>query len=280
VEVNATDLKKLREKTGAGMLDCKNALVKMEGDFEKAERLLKEQGLASAAKKSGRATNSGLIFSKMLPDKGILLELTCETDFVARNSLFVDLGNSLVQKVVEKKLTTKTEELDLMVRETVGKIKENMELRRIKVMPAAADEVLVDYIHDGRIGVILRARLSNPALKENPRVKEVLFDLALHLAAFAPMYLSRDKVDPAFLKEQEEIFSKQVESMDKPANVLAGIVKGKMNKLISEVCFLEQAFVKDEKRKVSKVLEDLGKEVGAKIEAVDFVYIKLGEDHS
>ncbi len=280
MDINTIDLKKLREKTGAGMLDCKNALVKTEGDFDKAERLLKEQGLASAAKKSGRATNSGLIFARMLPDKGILLELTCETDFVARNDLFVELGNSLMQKVVEKRLTAKTEELDLMVKETVGKIKENMELRRITVMPAAADEILIDYVHDGRIGVILRVKLSNPAVKESPRVKEVLFDLALHLAAFAPMYLSRDKVDPAFLKEQEEIFSKQVEGMNKPANVLAGIVKGKLNKMISEVCFLEQAFVKDEKRKVSKVLEDLGKEVGAKIEAVDFVYIKLGEDHS
>ncbi len=280
MDINTTDLKKLREKTGAGMLDCKNALMKMEGDFDKAERLLKEQGLASAAKKSGRATNSGKIFAKMLPDRGILLELTCETDFVARNALFTELGNSLMQKVVEKKLSAKTDELDLMVKETVGKIKENMELRRITILPAAADEMLVSYVHDDRIGVILRARLGSPALKENPRVKEVLFDLALHLAAFAPMYLSKDKVAAAFLKEQEEIFSKQVEGMNKPANVLAGIVKGKLNKLLSEVCFLEQGFVKDEKRKVSKVLEDLGKEVGAKIEAVDFVYIKLGEDHS
>jgi elongation factor Ts len=280
VEIKATDVKKLREATGAGMLDCRNALMKAEGDFSKAERLLKEQGLAAAVKKSGRATNSGKIFSRVQQDKGIILELACETDFVARNSLFIELGKSLLDKVAQNDPKTKTDELDLMVKETVGKIKENMELRRIVTVRAAADELLMGYLHDDRIGVMLRAKLSNPELKSNPRVKEVLFDLALHLAAFSPMFLSREKVEPAFLKEQEEIFSKQVQGMDKPAIVLAGIVKGKVNKLLSEICFLDQPFVKDEKRKVSKVLEDLGKEVGGKVDVVEFVYMKLGEDHS
>jgi elongation factor Ts len=280
VEIKATDVKKLREKTGAGMLDCKNALVKTEGDFEKAERLLKEQGLAAALKKGGRATNSGKIFAKITPAKGILLELTCETDFVARNSLFNDLGATLIEKVARQNLTAKTDELDLMVKETVGKIKENMELRRIAAVSVASDQALAAYVHDDKIGVLLRARLSNPPLKDSPRVKQILFDLALHLAAFSPMFLSRDKVDPAFLKDKEAIFSKQVEAMNKPANVMAGIVKGKVNKMLTDICFLEQPFVKDEKRKVSKVLEDLGNEVGGKIEVVDYVYMKLGEDHS
>jgi elongation factor Ts len=280
VEIKATDVKKLREITGAGMLDCKNALVKSEGDFSKAERLLKEQGLAAAVKKSGRATNSGRIFTKLLPDKGILLELACESDFVAMNSLFVDLGNSLLGTVAAKNLTAKTEELDGMVKETVGKIKENMDLRRIVTFPVAADEAVSEYLHDDRIGVMVRAKLGNPQLKGNPRLKEVLFEMALHVAAFSPLYLSRDKVDASFLKEQEEIFTKQVEAMDKPANVLAGIVKGKLNKLVSEICLLDQPFVKDEKRKVSKVLEDLGKELGGKVELSGFAYVKVGEDRS
>jgi elongation factor Ts len=280
MEIKATDVKKLREKTGAGMLDCKNALVKAQGDFDRAERLLKEQGLAAAVKKSGRVTNSGKIFSRMLPDMGILLELTCETDFVARNDLFLSLGNALLDTVAARKQAGKTEEMDLMVRETIGKIKENMELRRVVTVPVAADEVLVEYVHDNRIGVMLRFRLADAEAKENPKVKEVLFDCALHTAAFSPLFMSREKVGPAFLKEQEEIFEKQVESLGKPANVTQGIVKGKVNKMLSEICFLEQPFVKDEKRKVSKVLEDLSKEVGATVEAVDFVYVKLGEDQS
>ena len=280
MEIMATDVKLLREKTAAGMLDCKNALVKAEGDFARAERLLKEQGLAAAVKKSGRVTNQGKIFSKVLPGKGILLELTCETDFVARNSLFLELGNALVQMVADKGLTEKTDAMDLMVKETIGTIKENIELRRLLVVKVPADEVLVDYVHENRIAVMARFRVGSEKAKDDPKVKATLFDCALHIAAFAPLFFSKEKVPPAFLKEQEEIFAKQVEGMDKPANVLAGIVKGKVNKLLSEVCFLEQPFVKDDKRKVAKVLEDLGKETGAKIEAIDYVYMKLGDDRS
>ena len=278
MEIKATDVKKLREKTGAGMMDCKNALIKAEGDSHKAERLLKEQGLAAAVKKSDRVTNSGKIFSRILPDRGILLELTSETDFVARNSLFQELGKKLLDKVAEQNLTAPTDELHLMVKETIGTIKENMQLRRIVALPVPPTDAIVEYIHDDRIGVMLRFALADPKAKDNPRVKEVMFDCALHAAAFAPLFLSRDKVSPAFLKEQEEIFTKQAESLGKPANVLQGIIKGKLSKLVSEICFLEQPFVKDDKRKVSKVLEDLSKEVGTKIDLVEYAYVKLGAE--
>jgi elongation factor Ts len=278
MEIKATDVKKLREKTGAGMMDCKNALIKAEGDSHKAERLLKEQGLAAAVKKSDRVTNSGKIFSRILPDRGILLELTSETDFVARNSLFQELGKKLLDKVAEQNLTAPTDELHLMVKETIGTIKENMQLRRIVALPVPPTDAIVEYIHDDRIGVMLRFALADPNAKDNPRVKEVMFDCALHAAAFAPLFLSRDKVSPAFLKEQEEIFTKQAESLGKPANVLQGIIKGKLSKLVSEICFLEQPFVKDDKRKVSKVLEDLSKEVGTKIDLVEYAYVKLGAE--
>jgi len=278
MEIKATEVKRLREKTGAGMMDCKNALLKVEGDFDKAERLLKEQGLAAAVKKSDRVTNSGKIFSRMLPDRGILLELTCETDFVARNSMFLELGEAIMNKVVAQKLTAPTEELQLMVKETIGKIKENMQLRRIVSMPVAANEALVEYIHDNRIGVMLRFSLGDPSVKDSARVKEIMFDCALHAAAFAPLFLSRDKVSPAFLKEQEEIFAKQAENLGKPPNVLQGIIKGKMNKMLSEICLLEQPFVKDDKRKVSKVLEELSQEAGTKIDIIEYLYMRLGAE--
>ncbi len=109
-------------------------------------------------------------------------------------------------------------------------------------------------------------------------MKEILFDCALHAAAFAPLFLSRDKVSPAFLKEQEEIFAKQAEKLGKPANVTQGIIKGKVTKMLSEICLLEQPFVKDDKRKVSKVLEELSKEAGTKIEIADYAYMKLGAE--
>ncbi len=278
MEIKATDVKLLREKTGAGMLDCKNALVKTEGDFAKAERLLKEQGLAAAVKKSERATNSGKIFSKVMADRAFLLELTSETDFVARNAMFLELGQALVAKVAEQKLTEPTDELHVMVKETIGKIKENMQLRRIVTLKLGPNDVLVEYIHDDRIGVLLRFTLGDRKVYETPKVKETLFDCALHVAAFAPMFLSRDKVKPEFLQEQEAIFTKQAEQLGKPANVTQGIVKGKVSKLLSEICLLEQPFVKDDKRKVSKVLEDLSKEAGTKIDLAEYAYVKLGAE--
>ena len=278
MEIKATDVKLLREKTGAGMLDCKNALVKAEGDFARAERLLKEQGLAAAVKKSERATNSGKIFSRVDAERGILLELTSETDFVARNAMFQELGQALLSKVAEQKLTEPTDELHVMVKETIGKIKENMQLRRIVTLKLGPNDVLVEYIHDDRIGVLLRFTLGDRKVYENPKVKETLFDCALHVAAFAPMFLSRDKVSAEFLGEQEAIFTKQAEQLGKPANVTQGIVKGKVAKLLSEICLMDQPFVKDDKRKVSKVLEDLGKEAGTKIELAEYAYVKLGAE--
>lgn len=277
MDVSATDLKRLREKTDAGMLDCRNALVKSGGDFDKAERLLKEQGLAAAAKKSGRTTGAGKIFVKVMPGKAVVLELDCETDFVVKNEMFQKLGNALVDMVAAKGLTAKTDEMQLLLNEAIGKIKENMALPRFTTLAAGAGEMLVDYVHDDRIGVVVKARLSDAKLAADPAVKQTLFECALHLAAFAPQFLSREKVPAEWLKDQESIFQEQVKAMDKPANVLQGIVKGKLNKLISEVCFLEQPFVKDEKRKVAKVLEDLGKQVGGTVAAVDFVYFKVGE---
>ena len=277
MDVSAADLKRLREKTGAGMLDCRNALVKSGGDFARAERLLKEQGLAAAAKRSGRATSAGKIFVKVMPGRAVVLELDCETDFVARNDQFLRLGSSLVDMVASKGLAAKTDEMELMVKEAIGKIKENMTLPRFTTIAAGPDEMLVDYVHDDRIGVVVKAKLSDAKLAADPAVKQTLFECALHLAAFAPQFLSREKVPADWLAEQESIFREQVKAMDKPANVLQGIVKGKVSKLLSEVCFLEQPFVKDEKRKVAKVLEDLGKQVGGTVAAVDFVYYKVGE---
>lgn len=276
MDIAAADVKSLREKTGAGMMDCKNALVKAGGDFAKAERLLKEQGLAAADKKSGRATGAGKIFVKVMPGKAVVLELQCETDFVARNDLFLKLGNELVDMVATKGLTAKTDEMELMVKHAIGTIKENMALARFATISAGPDEMLVDYVHDDRIGVVVKAK-ADPAIAANPAVKQTLFECALHLAAFAPQFLSREKVPAEWLKDKEAIFQAQVKTMDKPANVLQGIVKGKVNKLLSEVCFLEQPFVKDEKRKVAKVLEDLGKQVGGTVAVVDFVYYKVGE---
>jgi elongation factor Ts len=282
VEIKAADVKTLREKTGAGMMDCKRALVQSGGDFKKAEKYLKELGLAAAAKRAGRVTKEGRAFSLIRGDRGVLLELTSETDFVAENREFIALGKKIAEHALVKGTAARAEDFAGDVKEAIGRIKENMELRRLRVLEAGSTGLLRDYVHgeEGKIGVLLRFALADATLRENPRVQEVTFDLALHAAAFAPTFLSRDKVPGEYAKEQEEIFAKQAASLGKPENVLKGIVQGKVNKHLSEICFLEQPFVKDQNQKVAKVLESLAKEVGGRVELVEYVYYKVGEEQA
>ncbi len=277
MEIKALEVKALREKTGAGMMECKKALVEANGDPAKAEKILKELGLAAVKKVDGRVTKEGKIFIKLVPRKGIMLELNCETDFVARNKDFIATGERMISTALEKNLTSVTDELVSYTQDIISKIKENISLRRLKVMEAKPDELLVDYIHgDGKIGVIVKIKAGNPALLDDPKVKETAFNLALHVAAFAPAYLTSDMVDPAYVKEQEEIFTKQAQATGKPANVLQGIIKGKLAKHLSEICFVEQNYVKEEKFKVKDVLKNLGKELGTTFEITDYMYMKLG----
>jgi len=282
VEIKATDVKALRDKTGAGMMDCKKALQEAGGDFQKAERLLQELGLAAAAKRAGRAANQGRIFASLREDRGVLLELDSETDFVAKNKDFIALGKKLAEQVLAKGPAARAEELAAPVKEAIGIIKENIELRRFRVLEAGPRDLLVLYLHgeESRVGVLVKFALADAALKSNPRLKEVTFDLALHAAAFAPLFLDRSQVAADYLQEQESIFRKQAESLGKPENVLKGIVQGKLNKHLADVCFLEQAFVKDPNQKVSKVLEALSKEVGGKVTISDYLYYKVGEEVS
>jgi elongation factor Ts len=279
VDIKATDVKALREKTGAGMMDCKKALVQANGDFAKAEKILKELGLAAAQKRASRATREGRIFSRIRDGKGVLLELTCETDFVAKNKEFLALGETLSELAISKGPGAKPEDFSSQVQDVVGKIKENITLRRLQFMEANANDLILDYIHgEGKIGVMVKFALSDPSLKDNPRVKEVAFDLTLHTAAFAPLFLDRNEVAQSYLKEQQEIFTKQAGKLGKPENVVKGIVQGKMNKHLAEICFVDQPFVKDQNLTVSKVLDALNKEIGGQVQIDEYLYYKAGEE--
>ncbi|MCL2294703.1 MAG: translation elongation factor Ts [Spirochaetes bacterium] len=279
MEIKPADVKKLRDQTGAGMMDCKTALTEAGGDFDKAVKVLKEKGLAAAAKRSSRATEEGKIFTKIKGGKAIILELSCETDFVARNENYIKLGNDLAEEIISSGAESVNEKLTGMIAETITMLKENMTLKRFKTIPLANNEYAVDYIHGtGNIGTIVKLKAENADAFAKDAVKALAFDLALHAAAFAPVALSEKDVPEAYIKEQEEIFKKQAENLDKPENVLQGIIKGKINKHLSEICFLNQPFVKDDKKKVLQALADVSKEAGSKIELVEYLYYKLGEN--
>jgi len=284
-DISAADVKKLREKTGAGMMECKNALVENDGDFAKAEKLLKEKGLAALEKRAGRATNNGKVFIKMKDDgsAAALVELNAETDFVARNPDFIALGETIADRVLTQDLSEPNDELNGLVQDLATKIRENMGLKRLCQIKATTNESLTQYIHgDGNIGVIVKCESDKPEIFKDEEVKGFIFSLALHIAAFNPVAIDRTKIDQNWLKEQEGIFKVQMDQDEKlkgkPENVLAGILQGKITKYLSEICFMEQGYVKDEKLTVTKAIEECAKKAGAKLTVSDYIYYRVGAE--
>jgi elongation factor Ts len=285
--ISAGDVKALREKTGAGMMECKNALVEMDGDFAKAEKLLKEKGLAAIEKRAGRATNAGKIFVK-IKERGaegstaILVEIVSETDFVSRNPEFIALGGTIADMALEKSYAGPNDELKGLVTDLAAKIRENMNLKRVKAVNAAAGEYLTSYIHgDGAIGIVVKFGADSAEAFKKEEVKAFAFTIALHVAAFNPAALDQTKIDAAWLKEQEGIFRKQMEQDEKmegkPANVIDNILKGKVSKFLKDICLMDQAYVKDEKMTVAQALADAEKRLGVKLRVLDYVYFRVGE---
>ena len=282
MEIKASDVKALREKTGAGMMDCKKALTEANSDVAAAEKLLREWGMAGVEKRAGRSTNEGRIFVKASDDKIAIVEIACETDFVARNADFISMGEKMADMAYAKNISAPTSELEAMVTEIASKIKENMTLKAVHLVKAASGEILHSYMHgEGKIVVVVKFRSDKAEAFKSEPVATFIHDVALHIAAFNPMFLDRTKPQAAWIKEQEDIFKAQVEGDEKmkgkPEKVIQGILAGKLNKLMAEVCLLDQGFVKDEKIPVSRMMAQVGKDAGAKLELVDFLYCKVGE---
>jgi len=283
VDIKASDIKNLREKTGAGMMDCKKALVEAEGDFAAAERKLKEWGLAGVAKRSGRATNEGRVF--LYEAKGLisLVEIACETDFVCRNDDFIAGGERMARLCVEKGYDKPVEELEAIVKDLASVIKENITLKRVVLVKASATEMAHSYVHgEGKLAVVVKFSADKAEAFAKPEVATFIHDVALHVAAFRPMFLRQENIEAAWVQEQKEIFAKQVEGDEKmagkPEKVIEGILAGKLKKLMSEVCLLDQGFVKDEKQSVQAVMAQVGKGAGAALDIVDMVYVKVGDN--
>ncbi len=280
MEIKATDVKELRQKTGAGMMDCKKALTEAGGDFAKAEKILKELGLAAAAKRGGKATKEGRVFTHVGGTRAAMVELSCETDFVARNEDFVALGQSIAKEMADTGTASESAEFESRVQDAMTTIKENMAIKRGAIMDIGSGELVKDYIHgdSGTIGVLVKIRTENVEILGKPEVQSFAFDVALHVAAFRPTFLSAELADKGYVTEQKEIFMAQAKQLGKPENVTEGIAKGKLNKHMAEISLLEQGFVRDEKTSVSKTAENMGKNLGGKVDVVDFTYFMVGEE--
>ncbi len=259
----ANDVKTLREATGAGMMECKKALTECDGNLAEAEKLLKEKGLAAAAKRADRATAEGRLFIRQDANKIYVVELTCETDFVANNADFVALGEKMLDTVIAKGYTDVADELNTMLEALKVSIRENMKVAKVEVIDVPAGATGSFYIHsDKKTGAVVVINGSTADV-----VKTFAYDCCLHIAAFTPAYTSKKDVPESYVAEQKEIFKAQMDQDEKmagkPDNVKEGILQGKINKHLAEICFEDQMFVKDDKKTVTAKIAEIGKEAGA-----------------
>ena len=282
--ITAKSVKELREKTGAGMMDCKKALTETNGDIEKAIEVLREKGLAAAAKKAGRIAAEGIVKTFVTEDKkkASIVEVNCETDFVAANEDFIAFAENVAKLVVESNATTVEELLnekmgDATVQETltalVAKLGENMTVRRFERL-ALENGAIESYIHGGgRIGVLVEV-----STEGNQEVaSEVAKEVCMQVAAANPLFLNRDSVDQESLEKEKEIYRVQALNEGKPEKIVEKMVMGRIQKYFKEVCLVDQVWVKDGDKTIAKLLEEKSKEAGAPMTITKFVRFERGE---
>ena len=288
-EITAAKVKELRESTGAGMLDCKKALVETNGDMEQAVDWLRKKGLASAAKKSSRVAAEGLVAVAVDGNKGAIVEVNSETDFVAKNEMFQEY----VEDAAKVALASHGDICDMKnfncpkcgktfaerLTDLIAKIGENMTLRRAQ-MVEVDNGVIASYVHNvtrgnlGKIGVLV-ALESNAA--DKAKLAELGKHLAMHIAASRPLFQTIASVYPAAVEREKAIFSEQAKASGKPENIIEKMIEGRIKKYYDEVVFEEQAYIMDPDKKIKQVIADTAKELGADIKVKEFVCFKLGE---
>ncbi len=274
MSISAKLVMELRAKTGAGMMDCKKALIDTNGDLQTAIDYLREKGISKAAKKAARIAAEGLVFISVSNDgkTGAMLELNSETDFVAKNKDFINFGNKLVDLILTNDISTVDELKNLEIdgskindqrTSLIATIGENMNIRRFR--KAASKGFVTTYIHmGGKIGVLLN--MEDEINKEN---KTKAKDIAMHIAAMAPDFMDRTDVPEEVLEKEKAIVRAQLLEQGKPENIIDKILIGKMNKYYEENCLLQQKFVKDDKLTIAQY--------AGKLKIVSFDRFKLGE---
>jgi elongation factor Ts len=267
VAYTAADVKKLREATAAGMLDCKKALDEAEGDFQKAVEIIRVKGLKGVTKREGRTTSNGLVIAKVEGDLGVMLELNCETDFVAKGDRFQVVGNELLAHLLKSKIDTVDAFLaseiapgrtvQALVDEANATLGEKIEVRRISVLDGAPVGI---YLHrtspdlPPQVGVLVQLTKA---------VAEVGKDIAQHIAAFEPKYLNREQVPADVIENERRLAEETAREEGKPEAAMSKIIEGRVAGFVKDVSLIEQSFAKDAKKTVKQILEEAGTAVTA-----------------
>ena len=275
--ITAALVKELRDETGVGMMECKKALVEANGDKAAAVKILREAGMAIAAKKASRAAKQGIIAAAVAADaqSGRMIEINCETDFVAKNANFQAFVAELLadaEGVADDGLAAAQK---AKIDAKIAEIGENIVARRNVTFAVQGTGAIASYVHlGGKLGVLVEVGFAKAETAANETVKAMLSDLAMHICAAAPLCVERSGVPAETIAAETEIYRKQVEG--KPANIIDKIVAGKLDKFYGQVCLLEQEFVKDPDKKISQLLAETGKAAGDEIALRRFVRWQLG----
>jgi len=273
-EITAKLVAQLRGMTSAGLMDCKNALTETDGDVEAAVDVLRAQGTIKAAKKAGREANEGVIAHYIQPDSksGVLVEINCETDFVAKNEQFLEFTS----EVAKLKLTATDTDFEELRTAQVAKIGENILLSRDARLDVEGIGLVAAYIHTGaKVGVLLQIGVGKEDILGNDDFKALVKDITLHIAASAPVSVSRDEVDPELVAKEKAIAEEQAEG--KPPQAIENIVNGKLNKFFATNCLLEQGFVKNPDVSIKDHVAAVGQALGDEITVSNFLRFQVGE---
>jgi len=289
-EITAQLVKQLRDMTGAGMMECKKALVEANGDYNEAQVILRKRGLATAAKKASRSAKEGLIGLALSADaaSGLLVEVNCETDFVAKTGDFVALVEEIKQIILTHKPADAAALLKLpsisdpavnvegLLKAKIAKVGENMQVPRFATIQAAG--TLGSYTHPGsKLVVIVDVTCHNPATKDKPEFKELVQDIAMQVAAADPKFLRREDVTADFIAKEKEIQRARALAEGKPEKIVDKVVEGRMSKFYEEVCLLDQPFIKENSLSIAQLLAGKSKQLGDEIGVAAFLRYKVGE---
>ena len=283
--ITAADVKKLRDQTGAGMMDCKAALEEANGNFDEATTVLRKKGLASAAKKAGRTTSEGLIGNKLAADhsSGVLVEVNCESDFVARTDDFQQLIANIIAEIEkagdaanEAWLKDPNGPVQPLVAAAIGKLGENMAVPRF--VRYTGKGYVGQYIHlGGKLGVQVEFSGVMPEVAGRDDFATLVKEIAMQIAAASPSYATRAEVPGDALEKEKAIYRAQMENSGKPANVIEKIVDGKLGSFYSQVVLTDQPSIRDPKMSVADVIAATNKSLGATIGVTRFARLKVGE---
>jgi len=274
MSISKDDVMSLRDKTGAGLIDCKRALTESNGNMDEAVSILRKKGVATAAKKSGRSASEGIIAQSISSDRsrGILVEVNCETDFVAKNDDFVVFARSVAGDLLENP----DADLEEKRTEQVAKIGENIQISRSQSLSPESNGLVESYVHTGgKVAVLVSIGSDSAEVSSSEQVATLAKDICMHIAATSPVCVSREEVPADLVQKEKEIAQAQAEG--KPPQAIEKIVTGKLDKYYAGACLLEQPFVKNPDQSIQQYVEGVGKDVGSSLKVEKFLRFQVGE---